>query len=110
MVPNTRGVSETGSSRVSPSPAAVTQPPTASPLGKRRETVTVYGPRRSNEQGESDLKVTARIDPGHTGRLMVTFHNVDIKGKGAAVEETAGQGQGCDEAVHMFDQLELGKH
>lgn len=52
-----------------------------------QSTVTVYGPRRGNEDaGKGGRNVTAVRDTSQAGRLMISFRNLDLKGKGKAKE------------------------
>lgn len=62
-------------------------------------TVTVYGPRRRENGGNEDEKVKATIKVS-AERLLVTFHNLDLKGKRKCEEDEQWKPQE-DEACEM---------
>lgn len=103
---NTLSTPDAGEFRASPSPAsASTLARAASPYGlrSRPNTITVYGPRHASGQGE---KVQATVNHDRTDRLMVTFHNLVVKGKEEAPKDPSeAQNKKNDEAVHVNDQL-----
>lgn len=73
------------------------------PFDKKNDMITVYGPRRGcndNNQGEDTTKVTAVKDLSLSGRLLITFRNLDLKGKGK---------QSGDEAIQVEDRMDIEK-
>lgn len=52
--------------------------------GGAASTITVYGPRHAKNAGDEEGggKVKATVDTSDAQRLVVTFHNLDLKGKG----------------------------
>ncbi|ROW00875.1 hypothetical protein VPNG_08260 [Cytospora leucostoma] len=80
------GAKKTTSQRDSvadPSSTNESRQSTAAAVAGGKRTVIVYGPRRSNNDGggEGNAKVKVTLDTSETNRLIVTFHNVDLKSK-----------------------------
>lgn len=59
-------------------------------------TVVVYGPRRGNHGDEEDEKVKATRGPSAAERLIVTFHYLDLKGKGKGKCKDDGKDDGTE--------------
>lgn len=70
-------------------------------------SVTVYGPRRADEdEGGEVKKINAVLDRSVPGRLMLRFLNVDMKGKGKQAQGKTTDQQGSQAQAGQQQQQE----
>lgn len=102
-----RAISE-GSSENGGRSVGTEEPVPQDPRVARRDgadnTITVYGPRRSDDGDEVGVKVKATRGQCVADRLLVTFHNLDLKGKGkdkdnGKTSETNKDDEACEMGV-----------
>lgn len=97
------GASENGG-RSESTEEPVSQDPRVARRDGADNTVTVYGPRRSDDGDEVGVKVKATRGQCAAERLLVTFHNLDLKGKGKDKDDGKAnmqQAKQDDEACEM---------
>lgn len=95
---------------------------TAAAVAGGSRTVTVYGPRRRKNDGEDEgiAKVKVTLNTSEANRLVVTFHNLDLKSKknkkskgrnrNRNMREDKAEGEATVIASEMDEEMQDAKH